>query len=110
MDNIIENINIRTMPVKVVKVDRLRERVDLLIGNLPAAIMEPRQALLYYGGVCLLTTDHDKADWKKLISTFIPTIGQQASVTDDPRIVEIAKKLCEWQLSGNEFYPPLEFE
>jgi hypothetical protein len=98
------------MSVKVVKVDQLREQVDLLIGDLPAAIIEPRRALLYHGGVCLVTTDYDKADWAKLVSSSIHKFGQCPSITDDPRIVEITKKLCERQLSGGEFYPPLEFE
>jgi hypothetical protein len=100
-------IDIGKLPIKIEKVEYLR--VDLLIGDLPAAIIEPKPSLLNLGFVYLVSTDSGKARWPDLISCDMPCLGGvKKSFSNDPRLVEIGKDLGLNKFSVGQILPPNE--
>jgi hypothetical protein len=100
------NFNINLEPIKIAKYYKGEPfcRVDLLIGDKGAAIIDPKPWLLSYGLVCLNRTvlGPEGVVWEQLIEN---------SCTNDPRIVEIATKLIRGNLSERDVgtvYPPLD--
>lgn len=104
-------INIKTMPIKILDIGDHRE-VDLDIGGTLARIIEPKPILLEAGIVHLAVVNLDGPYWERLISV---KLGDRVlkGCTDDPRIVEIAKKATKMhdgltQKDIGKVYPPLE--
>ncbi|MDR2724108.1 MAG: hypothetical protein LBB25_02795 [Holosporaceae bacterium] len=113
MSNVIENINsvnVKEYPVEIVWIGE-RGEVVLKIGERPAAIEEPKPYILEKGYVFLGTPDIQNTDWEDLISCNIPEFGECEGCTDDPRLVDIGKKVFTGEslkLEIGTVIPPLE--
>ncbi len=99
-------VDIKAMSVKIVDIGE-RGEVDLDIGGVLACLIEPKPTLVYRGLVFLCSDDDY---WEDRISA---KLGNRIckGCTDDPRIVEIAKKAIEGKLREVDIgavYPPLE--
>jgi hypothetical protein len=113
MSDVIENVNsvnVKEFPVEIVWIGE-RGEVGLKIGDRPAEIAEPKPYILEQGYVFLGTEDIRHTDWEDLISCDIPGFGTCEGFTDDPRLVDIGKKVFNgesFDLKPGTIIPPLE--
>jgi hypothetical protein len=108
----VNNINVKELPIEIVWIGK-RGEVGLKIGERPAEIAEPKPNILQEGFVFLGTPDIRNTDWEDLIACEIPGIGMSEGMTDDPRLVEIGKKVFNgksFELEIGTVIPPLEKE
>ncbi|MDR0741860.1 MAG: hypothetical protein LBE98_00130 [Puniceicoccales bacterium] len=99
------NINIGSLPIEIVKVYNF-ERVDIRIGKNLAAIMETTPFLAANGMVYLVTVDYNNSPWESMISC-----GGVNGCTDDKRILQISNKVNNFELTERDvgtIYPPEE--
>ncbi|MDR2371925.1 MAG: hypothetical protein LBD60_02135 [Puniceicoccales bacterium] len=98
MENIKNLMDTRDFPIEIVAIGE-RGEVGFMLGDKPAEIAEPRPNILEKGFVFLGTPDIEAVDWEDLISCNDPEFGELEGFTDDPRLVDIGKKV----LSGESF-------
>lgn len=104
-------VNVKRLPVQIVNI-RERGEVDLDIGGNPACLIEPKPALVHsYSIVPICDVDILNGPfWEKLVSVKLHGRTYKGC-TDDPRIVDIAKRQIEGRLTREDIgtvYPPLE--
>jgi hypothetical protein len=95
MSDVIENvssINVKEFPVEIIWIGE-RGEIGIKIGDRPAEIAEPKPNILEQGFVFLGTEDIDEIDWEDLISCDIPGLGKCEGFTDDPRLVDLGRKV-----------------
>jgi hypothetical protein len=98
------NINIGSLPVEIVKVYNF-QRVDIRIGENLAAIMETTPFLADNGMVYLVTIDNNSR-WESMISC-----KGVNGCTDDKRILQISNRVNDFELTERDvgtIYPPEE--
>jgi hypothetical protein len=101
-------MDIGSMPVKITRVGE-RGETRLMIGDIPAAIIEPKPTLTHMGIVYINTVDFKQGKWEELIEA---DVGDRVykGCTKDPRLLEIAKKVQKGEFSQEDvgtIYPPL---
>lgn len=82
-------ISISALPITIISVC---ESVDLDIGGIPAAIIEPKGWLFKQGAVYLCTRDFINGNWEKLLTCTIG-LNKYPGVTKDHRLLNIAEKI-----------------
>jgi hypothetical protein len=92
MENIKDFMDTRGFPIEIVVIGE-RGEVGFMLGDKPAEIAEPRPHILEKGFVFLGTPDIEAVDWEDLISCNDPELGELEGFTDDPRLVDIGKKV-----------------
>jgi hypothetical protein len=105
-------ININEFPVEILWIGE-RGEVGLAIGDRLAEIGESKPYMLDKGCVFLGTPDIRHTDWEDLISCDIPELGKCEGFTDDPRLVDIGKKVFSGEsldLKPGTIIPPLKKE
>jgi hypothetical protein len=125
VENINNNINVRELPIEIVKISNFRfgayeSEVELTIGDLKAVISEPRHPEHLTGAgsyIYLLGPDWDaetetcNPDWESMVSCEVPDWGVLRGCTDDPRLVDIGRKLYNGEARRNlkpgTIIPPL---
>jgi hypothetical protein len=114
-ENINNSININDLPIEIVWIGDAGD-VGMNIGNKYAQISEPRVLLLEKGFVYLRSLPQDikiAASWDNLLSCDIPGRGVRTGCTDDPRLVEIGRKIFRGKardLKLGTIIPPLKKE
>jgi hypothetical protein len=87
--------------------------VEMKIGRKFARICEPKPWILEKGFVYLVNPDVKSTSWEDLIACDIPGFGNAKGVTDDPRLVDIGKKVFtgeSWDLKPGMIISPLKKE
>lgn len=110
--NIDSHINISELPVEIIWIGE-RGEIGLAIGDRPAEIGESKPYILEKGYVFLGTSDIRNTDWEDLIACDIPGLGKRGGFTDDPRLVDIGKKVFTGEslkLKPGTVIPPLKKE
>ncbi|MDR2371973.1 MAG: hypothetical protein LBD60_02390 [Puniceicoccales bacterium] len=95
----INSINVKEFPVEIVWIGE-RGEVSVRIGDMSAEIAEPKPLILEKGYVFLGTEDIEEIDWEDLISCDIPGLGRCEGFTDDPRLVDIGRKVFNGESFG----------
>ncbi|MDR3144492.1 MAG: hypothetical protein LBT64_03275 [Puniceicoccales bacterium] len=107
-------IDIGGLPIKIVSREAsiCGGSVKLSIGNIPAAIIEPKARLLEEGIVALYSpSEKEEEDWDLLIRCMTKAGETLRGCTKDLRIVEIASKMLRAELSDRDVgtvYAPLK--
>lgn len=102
-------MDIKRLPVKITDIDKYGDTC-LDIGGEPACLIEPKPSLVSLGLVYLNRIKLDDPSWENIICA---NLGGRdfKGCTDDPRIVEIAKKQIQGKLTKADIgtvYPPIE--
>ncbi|MDR1173429.1 MAG: hypothetical protein LBK24_01385 [Puniceicoccales bacterium] len=108
----IDNDYIRKSPIEIVEILPMG-MVELKIGCKLARICEPKPQILERGFVYLVNPDDKSTSWTDLIACDIPGFGNAKGVTDDPRLVDIGRKVFyggAYDLKPGTIIPPLEKE
>jgi hypothetical protein len=108
----IDNDYVKKWPIEIVEIVEMG-MVDLKIGRKLARIGEERRRVLEKGFVYLMSPDvaDGSASWEELISCNIPGYGIAKGFTDDPRLIDIGKKVLTGEsldLEPGTIIPPLE--
>jgi hypothetical protein len=109
-----ERVNIGKLPIKIVSLEAgvCGGAVELSIGNVPAAIIEPKMWLLEENIVAVCSpSEKEEEDWELLIHCTTEDGEILHGCTKDPRMIEIASKIIREELSDRDVgtvYPPLE--
>jgi hypothetical protein len=115
VENVNNRINVREFPIEIVWIGK-RGEVGMNIGDKYAQISEPKMrslenGIVYIGAFCLLA--NESWAWEDHISCDVPGMGTRRGYTDDPRLVDIGKKVFTGEslkLKPGTIIPPLEKE
>lgn len=86
-----KDINTQKLPIRIEEIGEQME-IYLRIGDLPGAIIEPKEALYDAGFVYIVTTDFERAVWEDLLP------GALSGCSNDPRLLKIASQLFDLPL------------
>jgi hypothetical protein len=114
MDNVgdIDSNYVKESPIEIVAILPMG-MVEMKIGRKLARICTPKPQYLERGVVFLVAPDVGAADWTDLISCDIPERKDLKGFTDDPRLVDIGKKVFSGEslkLKPGTIIPPLKKE
>jgi hypothetical protein len=112
MDNVenIDNNYIKKSSIEILEILPMG-MVEMKIGHKLARIAESKPYILEKGFVFLITPDVGVTDWEELISCDIPDFGPSKGFTDDPRLVDIGRKVFNgesFDLKPETVIPPVK--
>ncbi|MDR2720910.1 MAG: hypothetical protein LBB15_01310 [Puniceicoccales bacterium] len=92
------NYDISSLSIKVTNVDEYGN-VTLKVGDIPAAICDPKPGFLAKNLVYLVSIDHKFPSWEDILLEKEIIGRKYRGFSDDPRLVQIAKDVFDGKVS-----------